>query len=116
MNTPNQINAIKIYEVNNCLIDLSLREVVVNNEAFRPDQDTFDTLVYLIEQRDHIIDNDEFRRVLWKDGDVTEYEIARCVMNARKAILDDQSQALIHYCPKQEGYQFTGEVLELEFM
>lgn len=104
----------KIYETNNCLIDLGLKEITCYNEVYRPGDETLDTLVYLIENRDHPISIDEFRRELWHDQEVSEFEIVRSVMQARKAIRDQVNNPTIRYVEDLPGYHFCGEVFEVE--
>jgi len=114
MDTSQDSSLVKIYEVNNCLIDLRLHEIARESDAVRPDPDVFQTLVYLIEHRDHVVALDEFRISLWHDRDVSEFEIARNIMLARRAILDEEQHKVIAFVPEKNGYQLIGDVLELE--
>lgn len=114
MSAKEKRHAAKIYEVNNCLIDLGLKEITCYNEVYRPDDETLDTLVYLIENRDHAISIDELRRELWGDQDVSEFEIVRSIMQARRAINDQNDNSTIRYVENLPGYCFCGEVFEVE--
>ncbi len=105
---------LKIFEVNDCIIDVALREINHDGVVIRPDENVFDTLIYLIENRDHVVNLDEFRRSLWKDDSVSEFEIIRTVSQARRAILDTEESNLITYHSDTNGYQFEGDLLELE--
>lgn len=114
MNTSPDNYRMKIYEINNILIDLQLREVTHTTSIQRPSQEAFDTLIYLIENRDRVITVDEFRHSLWRNEDMSEFEILRNIMKARQAILDDESKRLIRYDSDEKGYQLIGDVLEIE--
>lgn len=105
---------LKIFEVNDCIIDVSLREISYDGEVVRPEPEVFDTLIYLIENRDHVVDLDEFRRCLWHDAEISEFEIIRTISRARHAILDSQKSSAIAYVADKPGYQFRGDLLELE--
>lgn len=105
---------LKIFEVNDCIIDVALREINYEGDVIRPDENVFDTLIYLIENRDHVVNLDEFRRCLWKDDSVSEFEIIRTISHARRAILDSEETSLITYHSDSNGYQFEGDLLELE--
>lgn len=114
MNTVIKQRSVKIFEINDCLIDVDLEEIVHNGEVIRPDSDVFKTLIYLIENRNHVVGLEEFRDSLWHDTETSEFEIARNIMKARQAIEDDITNSMIKYDPNTPGYQFIGEVLELE--
>ncbi|MFT7560326.1 MAG: DNA-binding response OmpR family regulator [Flavobacteriales bacterium] len=108
--------AVKIYEVNDCMIDLSLREVVYGFEAINPRKEVFDTLVYLIENRDHSVSIEEFRESLWGDSDASEFEIVHAVNRARRVILDDEPHNIIRYDSASSSYRFLGDVIEMEII
>ncbi len=114
MNIANQQKPVKIFEINNCLIDLNMEEIIHEDEVIKPETDVFHTLVYLIENRNHVVDMEEFRESLWHDAETSEFEIARNIMKARQAIQDDKRNPAIRYNPEAPGYQFTGDVFELE--
>ncbi len=115
MNVAKNSYQMKIYEIDNILIDLHLREIAYATSIHRPSPEAFATLIYLIDHRERVISIDEFRHSLWKDESISEFEILRNLMKARQAILDDTSKKLIIYNAEEKGYQFIGEVLEIEF-
>ncbi len=105
---------VKIYEVNGILIDLQLKEIAYDGSIHRPTTDVFTTLIYLIENRERVITVEELRRWLWGNRDASEFEILRSIMKARQALMDDTSKEIISYNTEEKGYQFVGELLELE--
>lgn len=114
MNVATNSYQMKIYEIDNILIDLHLREIAYATSIHRPSPEAFSTLIYLIENRERVISIDEFRHDLWKDETISEFEILRNLMKARQAILDSTAKKLITYNTEEKGYQFIGEVLEIE--
>lgn len=105
---------VKVYETNDCLIDLRMREVVVGFEAVKPSREVFDTLVYLIDHRDQIVTLDALRQHVWRSAEATEFEVVRAIANARRLIMDDQERGIIEYFPEESGWRYNAEVLELE--
>lgn len=115
MNLASNSDHMKIYEIDNILIDLQLREIAYETSIHRPSPEAFSTLIYLIENRERVINIDEFRSSLWKDETISEFEILRNLMKARQAVLDSTAKKLIIYNAEEKGYQFIGDVLEIEF-
>jgi DNA-binding winged helix-turn-helix (wHTH) protein/tetratricopeptide (TPR) repeat protein len=73
----------------------------------------FSLLVYLIEQRDHVVSSEELLHSIWRGVTVSKEALAFAVHAARKAIGDDGSrQRLIKTIPKR-GYRFVGKVEEV---
>ncbi len=114
MNAANDTAQIKIYEINNVVIDMQLKELACGTQVHRPAPEVFATLIYLIEHRHRTISVYELRESLWLDEETSEFEILRAVMQARQAINDDETKQCITFDPGLQGYRFTGEVLELE--
>ncbi len=105
---------LKIYEVNGILIDIQLKEIAYDGTVLRPTADVFSTLIYLIENKERVVTVEELRRRLWGNRDTSEFEILRSIMKARQALMDDTSKEIITYNKEEKGYQFVGELLELE--
>lgn len=79
--------------------------------ALRPK--TFQTLLYLIVNRTHVVTKDELLEALWPDVEVTEGSLTHCVREAREALGDDaQDPSFIRTVPRV-GYRFIAETEEV---
>lgn len=105
----------KIYQVNDFMIDTNLREISRGCEAYKPPAHIFDTVVYLIENRDRAVSLNEFKKDVWKDAKIDEFQFLRNITLARRAILDDTEKRLIRYASDKNAFQFCGDVFEVEF-
>ncbi len=114
MNKAAETSLVKIYEINDILIDLHLREIAKGTEICRPEEGVFLTLVYFLENRGRTLTVEEFQNKLWADADVSEFEILRNIMKVRHALDDDENKTIISFDAEKQGYKFDGEVLELE--
>jgi len=69
---------------------------------------TFDVLVVLLQQRDHIVSKDELLSRVWPDTAVTDNSLSQCLFEIRRA-LDDDSQTVIRTVARR-GYVFDAAV------
>ncbi|HVQ37025.1 MAG TPA: tetratricopeptide repeat protein, partial [Pyrinomonadaceae bacterium] len=78
-------------------------------------QQTFQVLVYLLQNRARIVTKDELLRSIWKETAVTDDALVQCVMDIRRAIGDDSRRPhFIKTLPKV-GYRFISPVEEESF-
>lgn len=78
--------------------------------ALRPK--TFQTLLYLIVNRAHVVTKDELLEALWPDVEVTEGSLTHCIREAREALGDNaQDPSFIRTVPRV-GYRFIAETVE----
>jgi TolB-like protein/Flp pilus assembly protein TadD len=74
----------------------------------------FDLLVYLIENRDRVVERDELLDSLWHGKVVTDSALATRLKDARKALGDSGNKQAIIKTVHGRGYQFIGRVDEPE--
>lgn len=75
-------------------------------------QQTFQVMIYLLENRERLVTKDELMQSIWKETTVTDDALVQCVMDIRRAIGDDsRSPHFIKTLPKV-GYRFVGSVEE----
>ena len=75
-------------------------------------QQTFQVMIYLLENRNRVVTKDELLQEIWKETAVTDDALVQCVMDIRRAIGDDPRHPhFIKTLPKV-GYRFIGPVEE----
>lgn len=75
-------------------------------------QQTFQVMIYLLENRERLVTKDELLQSIWKETAVTDDALVQCVMDIRRAIGDDSRQPhFIKTLPKV-GYRFVSPVEE----
>jgi TolB-like protein/DNA-binding winged helix-turn-helix (wHTH) protein/Tfp pilus assembly protein PilF len=73
----------------------------------------FDALVFLVENRGHLLEKDELLRKVWPDTFVEESNLAQHISILRKVLQEgDDGPRFIETVPKS-GYRFIAEVREL---
>src|ERR671925_1344235 len=72
----------------------------------------FDLLLYLVQNREHVVSKDTLLDVVWNGRIVSESTLASHINAARKAIGDSgQEQRLIRTVARK-GFRFVGDVRE----
>ena len=74
---------------------------------------TFDVLVVLLEQRDHIVSKDELMSRVWPDTAVNENNLARQVSSLRRALGQRPEEHDFIVTVPGHGYRFVAAVREL---
>jgi DNA-binding winged helix-turn-helix (wHTH) protein/Tol biopolymer transport system component len=96
-------------------VDTGARKLWRNGqEAVALPSRAFDTLVYLIEQRDRLVDKEELLRHVWPDVIVTDDSLIHAVSVLRRALADDPSHAQYIETVPRRGYRFVGTLREAE--
>src|SRR5208283_5434860 len=73
----------------------------------------FDALVFMVENRGHLLEKDELLRKVWPDTFVEESNLAQHISILRKVLQEgDDGPRFIETVPKS-GYRFIAEVREL---
>ena len=74
---------------------------------------TFDVLVVLLEQRDHIVSKDELLNRVWPDTVVNENNLARQISSLRRALGQRPDQHDFVVTIPGHGYRFVATVQDL---
>ena len=94
------------------VLDSARRELRRGMELVAVEPKVFDLLVYLITNRDRVIQKDELIAGVWQGRIVSESALASCVNAARSAIGDSgEAQRLIKTLPRK-GIRFIGDLRE----
>lgn len=98
-------------------------DVLVDGDRFRVEKKgqprkitprAFDVLVYLVENRDRIIEKRELFEQIWKESFVTDNALTRAIKEIRQVIGDDaDTPRYIETVPKR-GYRFIADMREPE--
>ena len=91
-------------------VDVAARKVSRGHTAVALPSRAFDTLVYLIEHRDRLVDKEELLRAVWHDVIVTDDSLIHAISVLRRALADHPDPSpLIETIPRR-GYRFVCSV------
>ena len=82
----------------------------LNGEEIYLRPKTFQTLLFLLENRDRVVPKDEIARQIWPDVAVTDDAVVQCIVEIRKALGDDARDARFVRTLPKAGYRFVGEI------
>lgn len=90
-------------------VDVLARRVLRGTEVIALPSRAFDTLVYLIEHRERLVDKEELLRAVWRDLIVTEDSLVHAISVLRRTLVDAVDGPLIETIPRR-GYRFVHPV------
>ena len=91
-------------------LDIDRRELRRGAQQIHVDPQVFDLLVYLVQNREHVVTKDDLLDAVWSGRFVSESNLTTRINAARKAIGDSgQEQRLIRTVPRK-GFRFVGVV------
>jgi len=91
-------------------LDLELFTLKRNDAPIEIGQRPLDLLVYLIQNRDQIVDLDTLRREVWNSAALSPAAIPTCIGDLRKVLDDDASSPTFIECTRGRGYRFIAEI------
>ena len=92
------------------VLDLDRRELTRGSKAIATGPQVFDLLVYLVQNREHVVSKDNLLDVVWGGRIVSESTLTSHINAVRKAIGDSgQKQKLIRTIARK-GLRFVGDV------
>lgn len=99
------------YEFDDVVVDSDGFRVLKGGEARPLTPRAFDVLLFLIEQRDRLVEKRELFDQFWSGSFVTDNALTRVIKEIRQAIGDDANAPRhIETIPKR-GYRFIGQTL-----
>src|ERR1700674_42245 len=110
MNTQGQT----LYRLDGVEIDTSRFCLKRDGEERHLRQQTFQVLVYLLEQRERLVTKDELIDYVWHDTAVTDNALEQCLAEIRKVLGDDSRNPRFIKTVPRAGYRFIGEVEEVD--
>jgi TolB-like protein len=97
-----------------CVLDTDRRELTRASEVIATGPQVFDLLVYLIQNREHVVSKDDVLDSVWSGRTVSESTLTSQLNAVRKAVGDSgERQRLIRTIPRK-GFRFVGEVTEIQ--
>jgi adenylate cyclase len=100
-----------IYRFGDREVDTRLRQIRAAGELVDAQPKAFDLLVYLIENRDRVVDKDELLEQLWAGTVVTDSALNQVVRKARSLAGDDGDRQAVIRTVQRRGFRFVA-VLE----
>src|ERR1700716_737611 len=103
----------RLYRINGVEIDTS--RFCLKHDGEKPPlrQQTFQVLVYLLEQRERLVTKDELIDYVWRDTAVTDNALEQCLAEIRKVLGDDSRNPRFIKTVPRRGYRFIGKVEEV---
>jgi DNA-binding response OmpR family regulator len=99
-----------IYRFETYEIDEERHELHRSGEAIPIEPKVFQVLLYLLENRDHVVSKEELLEQCWPDAYVSESALTRCLTKLRKSVQADRTDALIIKTVPRLGYRFVAAV------
>jgi adenylate cyclase len=99
-----------IYRFGDREVDTRLRQIQVGAELLEAQPKAFDLLVYLIENRDRVVDKDELLERLWSGNVVSDSALTQIVRKARSLAGDDGDRQAVIRTVQRRGFRFVAVV------
>ena len=101
-----------IYRFRDREVDIRLRQVKVRGELLEAQPKAFDLLVYLLENRQRVVDKDELLQQLWSGTVVSDSALTQIVRKARSLAGDDGDRQAVIRTVQRRGFRFVADVQE----
>jgi TolB-like protein len=96
------------------VLDLGRRELTRGPEAIAVGPKVFDLLVYLLQNREHVVSKDELMNAVWEGRIVSESTLTSDINAARRAIGDSGATQRLIRTVARKGFRFVGDVRETQ--
>ena len=96
------------------VLDLDRRELTRGSEAVAIGPQVFDLLVYLVQNREHVVSKDDLLDAVWGGRIVSESTLTSHINAVRKAIGDSGEEQRLVRTIARKGFRFVGEVREAD--
>ena len=93
-------------------LDPDRRELTRHAEAVAIGPKVFDLLLYLIQNREHVVSKDDLLDAVWSGRIVSESTLTSHINAVRKAIGDSGEEQRLVRTIARKGFRFVGEVRE----
>jgi TolB-like protein/cytochrome c-type biogenesis protein CcmH/NrfG len=92
------------------VLDTARRELRRGSERVAVEPQVFDLLIYLLENRDHVVSKDDLIASVWGGRIVSESTLTSRINAARKAVGDSGDEQNVIRTIARKGIRFVGEV------
>lgn len=96
-----------------CVLDTDRRELTRGSGAVAIGPQVFDLLLYLVENRTHVVSKDDVLDAVWAGRIVSESTLTSHINAVRKAIGDSGGEQRLVRTIARKGFRFVGEVREI---
>jgi TolB-like protein len=100
------------FQFDDYMLDPGRRELSRGPEPVAMGPQVFDLLVYLVENRDHVVSKDNILDAVWDGRIVSESTLASHINAVRKAIGDSGEEQRLIRTVARKGFRFVGDVKE----
>lgn len=94
------------------VLDLDRRELTRGSKPIAVGPQVFDLLVYLVQNREHVVSKDNLLDVVWGGRIVSESTLTSHINAVRKAVGDSGEEQRLIRTIARKGFRFVGEVRE----
>src|SRR5438093_7353915 len=101
-----------IYAFKEFVLDADRRELWCGAVLIAAEPQTFDLLLYLIQNRERVVSKDDLMAAVWSGRIVSESTLSSQVTAVRHAIGDDGERQILVRTLARKGFRFVGEVEE----
>jgi DNA-binding winged helix-turn-helix (wHTH) protein/tetratricopeptide (TPR) repeat protein len=102
--------AFKVFFFDDVKVELRTGEVFKGGAAVALEPRVFKLLVFLIENRDRLVEKEEILDVVWNDVNVTENSLASAIAKLRRRLGDDSKNGKYIQTLHTRGYRFVANV------
>src|SRR5262249_17296476 len=100
------------YLFGDCVLDTKRRDLKRGSELIAIGPQVFDRLVYLVQNREHVVTKDGLLEAIWSGRTVSESTLTSHINFARKAVGDNGEEQKLIRTVARKGFRFVGEVTE----
>src|SRR4030095_9578359 len=91
-------------------VDTRLRQIKAGGALLEAQPKAFDLLVYLLENRNRVVDKDELLEQLWAGSVVSDSALTQIVRKARSLAGDDGDRQAVIRTVQRRGFHFVAVV------
>ena len=99
-----------IYRFGDREVDTRLRQIKAGGELLEAQPKAFDLLVYLLENRNRVVDKGELLEQLWSGTVVSDSALTQIVRKARSLAGDDGDRQAVIRTIQRRGFHFVAVV------
>ena len=96
------------------VLDPERRELTRGSEAIAIGPQVFDLLLYLVQNREHVVSKDDLLDAVWGGRIVSESTLTSHINAVRKAIGDSGEEQRLVRTVARKGFRFVGDVREAD--
>ena len=100
------------YVFEDCALDPDRRELTRRGEAIPIGPRVFDLLLYLVQNREHVVSKDEILSAVWAGRIVSESTLTSHINAVRKAVGDNGEEQRLIRTLARKGFRFVGDLRE----